>query len=397
MRMHRMVPVVAVAVAMLATVVPARAGVEMGWKKSTWVRDREKGYAIQFGGRIMNDWVFNSPDDSLGAAMPGITDGTKFRRVRLYTSGVVYHNVVYKAQFDFAGGDADFKDVYVGVRGIPVLGTVTVGHQYEPMGLETLTSSKVISLMERASVSHLMPERQTGIRFTRHGKDDRFTVAGGVFRSANSYGDDQGSDYAFTGRVVAAPVNEHHGEHLVHVGVSASYRQTDDDSVFSAKGKPENPIIPTFIETGDLVSDHHTIVGGEFAGTWEQFSLQAEAAVTNVSAPSMGDPKLVAWYVQGSWILTGEHRGYKKGKMGGVKPARNFDGKGGRGAWELVARYSTLDFNDAMLTGGQYAVITAGLNWYLNPVTRVMFDYANTDLDGVGTLNTFMTRFQISF
>lgn len=397
MRLHRTATIRVALAAMLLAAGSARAGVEVGWNGSTRVWDHEKGYAIRFGGRIMNDWVFNSPDDSLGAAVPGITDGTRFRRVRLFSSGIIQHNVVYKVQFDFAGGDADFKDVYVGVRGVPLLGTVTVGHQYEPMGLETLTSSKVISLLERASVSHLMPERQTGIRFTRRGRDDRFTAAGGVFRTANSYGDAKGNDYAFTGRVVVAPVNEDHGRNLVHLGVSASYRQTDDDSVFSAHARPENPIVPTFLETGDIRSPHHVIVGVEAAVNRGSVSVQGEAAVTRISAPALDDPKLTAWYVQGSWILTGEHRGYHKGTMGGVRPREAFDGRGGAGAWELVARYSTLDFNDGPLQKGRYAVITAGVNWYLNPVTRVMIDFAGTDLDGVGTLNTVMTRFQVAF
>jgi len=361
------------------------------------VADQDQGYKVKFGGRIMNDWVFNGPDDDLKFAMPSITDGTRFRRARLFSSGTIYHNVIYKAQFDFAGGDAKFKDMYMGVKDVPILGMLRVGHQKEPAGLETLTSSKVITFLERASVTHLMPERQTGILATRRLNNGKGTIAAGVFQEANKYGDATGNDYAFTGRVALAPVLKGHGRNLVHVGASVSYRQTAEDSVFSAKAKPENPIAPTFLETGAITSTHHTLVGGEFAANYNQFSVQSEVALAVVNSDSSGNPTLSSYYVQGSWFLTGESRGYKHGEMSGTKPTRNFDGKGGPGAWELAARYSKADFNDGVVTGGEYAVTTVGVNWYLNPYTRLMLNYAYTDLTGVGKMNSIMTRFQISF
>ncbi len=54
------------------------------------------------------------------------------------------------AQYDFAGGDADFKDVYVGLKKLPGVGTLKVGHFKEAFGLEELTSSKYITFIERS-------------------------------------------------------------------------------------------------------------------------------------------------------------------------------------------------------------------------------------------------------
>lgn len=56
----------------------------------------------------------------------------------------------------------------------------------------------------------------------------------------------------------------------------------------------------------------------------------------------------------------------------------------GLGAWEVVLRFSYLDFDDPNLplnanglkTGGRLASGTFGVNWYLNDQTRIMFNYS---------------------
>ena len=73
-----------------------------------------------------------------------------------------------------------------------------------------------------------------------------------------------------------------------------------------------------------------------------------------------------------------------------IKPKRNFSiTNGGLGAWELILRYSNLDLNDGGILGGEMNVVTAGLNWYLSPSVRAIFNYgvANVErIDGTGTL-----------
>ena len=60
----------------------------------------------------------------------------------------------FKAQYDFAGGDVDFKDVWIGLDGQDCLGCmfpdITVGHFKEYFSQEELTSSKYITFLERS-------------------------------------------------------------------------------------------------------------------------------------------------------------------------------------------------------------------------------------------------------
>lgn len=363
------------------------AEVKVGWKGSLYVQDDEAGYKINVGGRIMHDWIWTDSDS--------IPDGTLFRRARLYSSGDIYHNVFYKLDVDFARGDVDFKDVFMGVRKIPFVGSVLVGHQYEPAGLETITSSKYITFMERASVSTLMPERHTGIAMSRRWPEDKYTLSIGGFQNSDDFGDARGDDYAVTGRFTFAPTNVEQGKQLLHFGVSASYRESPG-GVFEQKARPENPFGPQ-IGTGVVFANSIVLLGGEFVGNRGPISIQSEAAFVRVDSDSIGTPMISSWYVQASYFLTGEHRGYKDGKGAIMKPAKNFDGTGGAGAWEIAARYSTLDMTDDQLQGGEFNVAVAGVNWYLNPYTRVMFNYSYTDYTDVGQLHMFATRFQISF
>jgi len=375
-----------IAVVLFSAII-ASADVEAGWKGSLYVQDDDAGYKIKVGGRIMIDWIWTDVDS--------IPNGTLFRRARLYTSGDIYHNVFYKIQLDFAGGDADFKDVFIGVKKIPLVSAILVGHQYEPAGLETITSSKVITFMERASVSTLMPERHTGFAMARQWPEDKFTLSIGGFQNSDNYGNARGDDYAVTGRFTFAPTNVDKGKKLLHFGVSGSYRESPS-GVFEQKARPENPFAPQ-ITSGVIFANTLALFGGEFIGNWGPISVQSEAAFLSVESDSIGTPMISSWYVQGSYFITGEHRGYKYGKGAGITPEKNFDGTGGAGAWEVAARYSTLDMNDDQLQAGEFNIATAGVNWYLNPYTRVMLNYSYTDYTSVGKLHMIAMRFQISF
>jgi len=80
-----------------------------------------------------------------------------------------------------------------------------------------------------------------------------------------------------------------------------------------------------------------------------------------------------------------------------VKPLRNFKKGDGPGAWELAARLSYLNLNDDGVDGGRLRDLTLGLNWYLNPNVRMMWNYVLADPSDGGDVSAFMWRFQIAF
>ena len=122
--------------------------------------------------------------------------------------------------------------------------------------------------------------------------------------------------------------------------------------------------------------------------------------MADVDAIEGSDLDFSSYYVQVSYVLTGESRKYDHvtGGFRGVTPRRDFRGEPrGPGAWELGARYAGIDLNDGDVAGGELDEITLGLNWYLNANTRVMLNYLMADLDGVGDVDILQTRFQVFF
>ena len=95
------------------------------WKEGLTFVTRDGNFKLKTGGRIQNDWLWMSEDNDMendvvgGSALGDQEDGTEFRRVRLRLSGLIYGNVEFKVQSDFAGGDPDFKDVYTAFLTFP--------------------------------------------------------------------------------------------------------------------------------------------------------------------------------------------------------------------------------------------------------------------------------------
>jgi hypothetical protein len=105
------------------------------WNNGINVDRNDGAVNVKVGGRIHFDWGGIRPDSALRRnedngvygdnALKG--DGVEFRRARFSISGTLWENYLFKTQYDFAGSDADFADVYLGVKHIPIVGTLFVG------------------------------------------------------------------------------------------------------------------------------------------------------------------------------------------------------------------------------------------------------------------------------
>jgi len=146
------------------------------------------------------------------------------------------------------------------------------------------------------------------------------------------------------------------------------------------------------------------VLGGELALVYGSFSVQSEYISTMVATTpesTLQNEKYYfsAFYGYASFFITGEHRNYKTSlaAFDRVKPNKNFGKDKGAGAWELGLRYSDIDLEDTDIRGGELANISLGVNWYLNPATRFMFNYVLANLKGAGNFNVFEMRFQVDF
>ena len=107
---------------------------------------------------------------------------------------------------------------------------------------------------------------------------------------------------------------------------------------------------------------------------------------------SVGNTLFSGGYVELLCFLTaGDHRPVNRIIPGfdRVRPVRNFlhvrddcdPYERGPGAWEVGIRYDHVDVSSGPLQAGSLDSITLGVNWYLNPNTRLTANYVFTSRD----------------
>jgi phosphate-selective porin OprO/OprP len=381
------------------------------WDNGFKVDSEDKNFRLKFGGRIMWDHAYFNQNDALDASFGELesVDGTEFRRVRFFMSGLLYKNFEFKLNVDFAGGVTRLKDAYIGVRNIPIVGTVRVGHVKEPLRFDALTSSKYIVFLERGIPADISNERNNGILMMNDFFNNKLSVQAGVFRNADGNGNDKFADesVALTYRITSLVIQNPEKKSLLHLGASHSYRKPDRDE-YIVSIRPKSHLSKKYISTGNIPNvDKINIFNAEAVFSKGPFTAQAEYLTDFVHQESEDISQTYNFenlYVQVGYFLTGEFRPYKNSydTFGRVKPHKNFmdDGKGA-GAFELALRYGYTNLNSRDIRGGTQGDITMGLNWYLNPASRVMLNYVFTDISkpemGGGNLNIFEIRFQVDF
>lgn len=325
----------------------------------------EENYpTIEMGGRAHLDYAFYDDD------VRELGDGGEVRRARLFASGDLAPDWSYKAQFDFAGGDIATKDLYVAYSGLPA-GDLTIGQFKQPLSLENLTSSKYTTFIERALPVGLASDRRLGVGLEVGG--DQYIFA------ASAYGqevDEEGLDEGLGAgaRFAYTPVNS--DDNLVHLGLAGAWEEAQDATdTLRLRARPESHVTDVrLVDTGTFTGvEDLTRAGLEAAWVHGPFSLQGEYLGVDVNRRNDPDFSGEGWYVFGSWFLTGESRPYKGGAFGRVKP------RGERGAWEVALRYSTLNLDDAGVSGGDEENLTLGVNYYVTSHLRFQGNYTQVD------------------
>jgi phosphate-selective porin OprO/OprP len=380
------------------------------WKDGMRFESADKRYKLKIGGRIHYEGQFFDPDDDTRAAVETganrIEDGTELRRARIEFSGEVGERTEWALGMDFGSGTTNFRNAYVGLKDLP-FGGVRAGQFKEPYGLEQITSSNNTLFTERSLMNALVPSYNAGFMVFDDYAKERGTWSVGVFRTAADTGEVSKGDgeWAVTGRVTGLPLYSDDGREYVHLGLGYSRRSPTNDSL-TISSKPEANLAPSYI-TATVPTETLDLMGLEAALVLGPLTLMGEYSLASIDgdAGSPNDPDFAGYYLQASYFLTGESRGYRKaqGCFDTPRPEENFLGeKGGLGAWELAGRISSLDLTDDGIDGGQLDDLTFGVNWYLNYNTRVMLDYILSDLDPTGagadgSTNILAFRVQFAF
>ena len=393
------------------------------------LRSSDGQFQLRIRGIILHDFAAFSQDRELERAVGEEQKGTGFRAARLRVQGKLYDTISFNADYDFAGetgaDSPQFRDTFIQFDDLPLFGDNTfnlrVGYFREPFSLEDLTPIAYRTFMERSLAHVFTPGRNPGVQV--HGalfgepRKERVSYAAGVFRvtdnwpSSNDSRTNHGTVY--TGRVTGLPYYAEDGRKLVHVGASYSRRNPRGENL-SYGVRPESRLalfrysdpnnLPVGFRLRDARAETVDLYGLEAAGVYGPFSLQGQYERSEVETTFSGDQVFDGYYAQASYFLTGEHRPYRHadGTFAQVRPNQNFNWKerSGPGAWELTARYSAVDMNSGPIRGGEHAATTVGVNWYLNPLVRVMVNATRNDIDHdlySGKFDVYQARLQIEF
>jgi len=272
----------------------------------------------------------------------------------------------------FASGDMTYSGLKLGGRRLAITG----GYFKEPFSLSYLTSPANLLFPERPLVvMALVPNKKIGVQLATHGA--RWTVAGGVFGGGYNQTADPGVEGRW-GESLRATVTPWLGhDSLWEVGASFAWREADSNHVETFGYQPESLVVGTRLANAAGIAhvSWFSTTGAETLAQAGPFALQAEYLLTHVGREGAAQLTFPGWYAQASWSLTGEKRHFSpsKGTMGGLVPQHTIS-SGGWGSWELAARYSALDLNDADVSGGFERNVSFGINWYPEKPLKFMLD-----------------------
>ena len=366
-----------------------------------------------FDNRVYFDGAMYFGDNTYQGEENAIGNGVNIRRMRFAMKAILWGNWGAEIDFDFGNNAVDIKDAYI--RYIGNNWQLKAGNFREPFSMETMTTSRYITFMERPYATEQAPSRHLGIAyktFTNH-----IFVEGGVFSSniANDLIRDQNKSkgtnagWSVTARLAWAPIKK--DKMVLHLGVAGSYRTPkiqeigDPINSFRYGENAETEINrKKYIDT-DWMEDCQTkiLFGTEIAYAVKNFRVQGEYILTRIQKDKNEVPdgedkvKMGGFYVMGSWLVSNGDYYYN---MAEAEFSQIDFRENKKGAFEVALRYSYMDANTfkdgsdiPYIQGGSGEVYTLGLSYYFNYNVKLMLNYAyaNHDrwADGKGKYKTF--------
>ena len=336
------------------------------------VTSPDRKFEASIGGRMHFDAYAFDRD------VVATTGTSEFRRARLTLAGKAL-GWDYKIEQDFAAGTnlEGLRDAHISTALWG--GRATIGHFKPYRSMEELTSSNEIPMMERtfASSSGLFNGRQyqQGVGYQRSA--DNYTAGFTVFNLRSPAGP-RNEGMGAAGRVTWAPINNDND--TLHFGTwgsleNANQGSADLSAVANYAGR-RGPV-QTIATTTGASRNQVTSYGLEAAGAFGPLFFQGEYVNATFGQPLGRDQDVVTWYLQGSWLINGGHKGYKSAT--GVFAAPKVADKG---LWELTARYDTIENKD--IADREATSVILGVNYYVNPNLRFMFNYTQGENEVTG-------------
>ncbi|MEI9886758.1 MAG: porin [Rhizomicrobium sp.] len=422
-------------------------GLEQSFNDTTWTFDNARPvvksgdgrFSLAFRVRFQADFANFLQDSSAqlavsapaGAAFRDLSSGAVVRRAFFGVEGKAFNDFWYEFRYNAGGsdggnngtgitggeGDGSMSLARVAYTGIDHF-MLNVGVIEPALMFEGTTSSGQLMFIERPEIDNIAADtfgagdarRGIEVRYQKQGvfKGDDNLVLNAAFTgaktgTANGHGPGGDERSQILGRISYrawsdGPSNLAFGvsgaQILYTGGVAGGNTQT-----INLQDRPEIRVDGTrLISTGGIAGKNATMYAFDAGFNYENFFIGGEYANFQVDRFASGalaadHPNFSGWYIEGSWILTGETKTYtvsstnnEVGGFGAPAVSRPFSLNGNSwGALELTARYSDTDLNwhsttpatlttQAGINGGHSQVYLVGVNWYLNRNVKLVVD-----------------------
>lgn len=392
-----------------------------------------------------------------------LSSGALVRRAFFGVEGKAFNDFWYELRYNAGGGGSAETDPRLSLARVAYLGIpnfeLNAGVIEPAFMYEGTMSSGQLPFLERPEIDNIAAD-SFGAGDSRKGIEVRYQKQGAFMPDDNLV-----LNAAFTGSKTESTVGHGNGgDEQTQALAHAAYRVWSDGiSNISFSGDYAHAFTggcagcapgagnginlqdrPEFREDGDRLISTGTMpaknasmwavsgganfenfyVGGEYA----HFNVDRLPILSAGAVAFAGDnPQFSGWYIEGSWVITGEPKTYtvsatnnEVGGFGAPKVVSPFSWSGDSwGAWELTARYSDTDLNwnesrvadpltltQAGIAGGEERIIMLGLNWYLNNNVKLQLNDGITHVSKIAApganvqigqdLNIFGVRLQFT-
>ncbi len=363
--------------------------------------------------RFQVDEVNFFQDPKATTQFPDLSNGALVRRAFLGVEGKAFNDFWYEFRYNAGGGGSAETDPVLSLARVAYLGIpnfeLNAGVIEPAFMFEGTVSSGQLMFMERPEIDNIAADSFGG-GDGRRGVELRYQKA-----DAFMPGDNLVLGFDFTGGKTGSSAGHGntgdeqdqlivHGNYRVwsdgisNVAFGGDYSRAFTGGIGGGGGTITLQDRPEFRVDGDRLISTGAILaktadmwafngGANFenfylGGEYAHFTVDREAVL---GLKAVDHPEFSGWYVEGSWVLTGEPKSYtvsatnnEVGGFGAPKVASPFSLSGDSwGAFEVTARYSNTDlnWNERIpvlssglpgIAGGEERILMFGLNWYLN-------------------------------
>ena len=347
-------------------------------------------FKFWFDSRVYIDGAYFMDDNAYNKIGNGIT----IRRARFAVKAKLWDNWYGELDLDFAGAKMELKDAYMKYTTDNGKTNFKIGNFKEGFSMESTTTSRYLTFIERSLVNEFAPSRHLGLNSTTWGTN--YTLIGGLhFQKVGEleeveftkdknkdFGIDEG--YSLTARLVGRPISTK--EFTIHVGVNGSYRTPKTSWEYIDQYRVSTRSLSSvnrkkYLDTDDIMGvKSRAIYGVEFATFYKNIMFQSEYMLHDIFRTE--DYETVnndGFYAQVGVLLFGGKYQYNRAE---AEPTQVTRGRNW-GDIEVAFRFDHLNLNDAEANvyGGAADGYTFGINYHVNHNIKFMLNYTYLNHD----------------